>query len=545
MRTDELLPMLRNVKKSAGGWVACCPAHEDHRQSLGISTGTDDRILVKCYAGCTTEDIVAKLGLTMADLMPETKGRSERTIVDTYDYTDENGNLVYQVVRFHPKDFRQRRPDGKGGWKWSLGDTRRVLYHLVELKVGIAAGRRVFVVEGEKDVHTLESLGFVATTNAGGAGKWTDDYTAALSGAHVVILPDNDDPGRHHAETVAAALAGKAASVKIIRLPGLPEKGDVTDWVRQGGTADELKRMVTNSGDTVPGVTDLKTIIGRLSRYKTEPMPPGVDYPWATLNRRTRGMRPGWFIIWAGFPGSGKTAAVLQICFAAGKRGQRVLFNSLEMDEEELGIRVIQYWGLDTDHLFNNRMVEEDLNAFDLAYNLPGYENVSVCKEWTISALAARVAETKPDLVVVDYIGLMEPSSNDSDYQRTTKVSRGLTALAEAYKVPLLGVSHLARPSKEGKPHIPTMHDLRASGQLEGDADHIVIVYRDESGDDEEGRCQSSEGRFIIAKNRHAAASKPVPFTFDGERMTFKEIDRGQELAARHGLSVYQGGGDL
>src|SRR5262249_25134177 len=130
---------------------------------------------------------------------------SKPHVVTTYDYTDEDGELLYQVVRFEPKDFRQRRRDGLKGWVWNLGDTRRVLYRVPEL-VKAPKDRLVFVVEGEKDADRLHSHGLLATTNAMGAGKWRQEYSEALRGRNVAILPDNDDPGRKHAADVERAL---------------------------------------------------------------------------------------------------------------------------------------------------------------------------------------------------------------------------------------------------------------------------------------------------------------------------------------------------
>jgi hypothetical protein len=177
-----------------------------------------------------------------------------RRIVATYDYTDERGTLLYQVVRYDPKDFRQRRPDGKGGWTWSLGDVRRVLYRLPQLVESAADGRPVFIVEGEKDADNLAGLGLVATTCAMGAGKWRPEYGEALAGRSVVILPDNDEPGRAHAEAVLRALEPVAASVKVLRLAGLPPKGDVSDWLAAGGTKEELLTLALRMecDDTAP-----------------------------------------------------------------------------------------------------------------------------------------------------------------------------------------------------------------------------------------------------------------------------------------------------
>jgi len=153
--------------------------------------------------------------------------KKKSQIIATYDYTDEDGNLLYQAVRLSPKDFRQRRPDGKGGWIWKLEDTRRVLYQLPE----VIKDDMVFICEGEKDCDVLTSFGLTGTTNPGGAGKWKDEYSEFLKDKTVIILPENDDPGRAHGDDVAKNLQGKAKSTKIVKLPGLPEKGDISDWL--------------------------------------------------------------------------------------------------------------------------------------------------------------------------------------------------------------------------------------------------------------------------------------------------------------------------
>jgi hypothetical protein len=160
--------------------------------------------------------------------------------VATYDYCDNSGKLLYQVVRYAPKDFRVRRPAPRGGWIWSLNGARRVLYHLPE----VVAATTVVLCEGEKDCETAQKLGLVATCNQGGAGKWCDDYTKSLTGKHVSIIADADEPGRKHARNVAAALHGKAVSVKVVEL--LPAK-DLTEWVDQGGTIDQLQKILDSA----------------------------------------------------------------------------------------------------------------------------------------------------------------------------------------------------------------------------------------------------------------------------------------------------------
>ena len=100
---------------------------------------------------------------------------SGKQISDTYDYVDENGEILFQAVRFFPKDFRQRRPDGHGGWIWKLEDTRRIVYRLPEIIEAIANKQTIHIVEGEKDANNLWDIGLAATCNPMGAGKWRDD----------------------------------------------------------------------------------------------------------------------------------------------------------------------------------------------------------------------------------------------------------------------------------------------------------------------------------------------------------------------------------
>src|SRR5262249_45960596 len=139
---------------------------------------------MKCHAGCQIQSVVAALGLTMKDLFPaNTKRNSKSRIVATYDYVDEQGTLLFQSVRYEPKDFKQRRPDlaKPGKWIWNLKNTPRVLYRLPQLTSAIATGSSICVVEGEKDVDELVKHGFAATCNPLGAklngSTWLVEHT--------------------------------------------------------------------------------------------------------------------------------------------------------------------------------------------------------------------------------------------------------------------------------------------------------------------------------------------------------------------------------
>ncbi|TDO13792.1 hypothetical protein [Halomonas ventosae] len=175
--------------------------------------------------------------------------------VARYRYNDAKGRPRFYVVRYEPqgqpKTFRQGRLDERGRFLPGVkGIDTRIPYHLDKLAAQPEA--EVYLVEGEKHVHALEELGLLATTNAGGAGKWTDEHSRYLAGRRVVILPDNDAPGIAHARKAQASLEAAGAEVQVVMLPGLPEKGDVIDWLDAGGTLEQLEEIVAQGGEVLP-----------------------------------------------------------------------------------------------------------------------------------------------------------------------------------------------------------------------------------------------------------------------------------------------------
>jgi predicted P-loop ATPase len=211
--------------------------------------GDGDAFGVKCFShDCSLKDILASVGL-------DKKQRSvayQREIA--FDYTDESGNLVFQAVRLpHPtkgKAFSQQRPDpaNPGHFIKNLKGVTRVLYRLQRLKAAIEAGETILYVEGEKCVEAAERLGYTATTHAGGSpAKWEPQYGEALRGAHVVMLPDHDEPGEKFYRKVANGLRKCAASFVRVNLPGLGEKGDIVDWIKAGGTREDLDSLIDSA----------------------------------------------------------------------------------------------------------------------------------------------------------------------------------------------------------------------------------------------------------------------------------------------------------
>ncbi|MFZ5448166.1 MAG: AAA family ATPase [Thermodesulfobacteriota bacterium] len=253
-----MTPDLENIRKALQcgqpgcacgrpGGLVHCPGHEDSKPSLSV-TEKNGKLLVYDHGGCDSAQVIK--AFKALNLWPSSNGngRPKFNIIKTYDYQDPTGKMVYQVCRMDPKDFRQRRPDGKGGWIWNIAGVDRVPYRLPEL----LKAETVYIVEGEKDVDRLRTLGFTATCNPGGAGKWRTEFRRFFQGKRVVVFPDNDDPGRGHAQNVARNLYGLAVVVRVVELPGLPEKGDVSDWLKAGGTADQLKELADAAPEWKP-----------------------------------------------------------------------------------------------------------------------------------------------------------------------------------------------------------------------------------------------------------------------------------------------------
>jgi hypothetical protein len=227
----------------SGGQLRCPgPGHSavDRSLSVKVDAGAPDGFIVHSFAGddpiaCrdyvrekagarafkpngkrqhASSDEIEKFFIAAVQSQRQDK---PKTIVETYDYEDEAGNLLYQVVRYEPKDFRQRRPDGNGGWTWKLDDVRRVIYRLPDfLKWPDATA---FICEGEKDADRVASLDHCATTVA--HGEWANSCVAALAGRDCLILEDADEPGAKKALAAATALHGTAKTIRIIRLPDL------------------------------------------------------------------------------------------------------------------------------------------------------------------------------------------------------------------------------------------------------------------------------------------------------------------------------------
>jgi hypothetical protein len=242
------------------------------------------------------------------------KGGALGRIVAEFDYVDAAGKLLFQVVKYDPKDFRQRRPDGKGGWVWNLDGVQKVLYRLPELIEDVAQRRTIVIVEGEKDCDALRAIGVPATCNPGGAGKWEPAYNEWLLDADVVIVGDNDPhakhpktgellfhpdgrpvfPGQDHMRDVAAKLVNTAKRIRLIDLgkawPGCPLKGDIYDFLQShtreqfDALADALPEYAAT--DTPAAAFALDSFCAYMPMHQYIYLPTGELWPASSVDSK-------------------------------------------------------------------------------------------------------------------------------------------------------------------------------------------------------------------------------------------------------------------
>jgi len=569
---------------NANELIGLCPFHKERTPSFTV---TLDKQLFHCFgcqAGGDVFDFVMKLeGLaTFKDAVervselaglnlihpdaqrpprdqkarPQALRESQGRITATYPYVDERGDLLYEVLRIEPgrdgksKEFRQRRRHpSDGAWVWGirkgnyrksqggdwypvkdepvpgdeeLPDVRRVLYHLP----AVLQADAVYLVEGEKDVSTLESGGLVATTNSGGAAqKWLPEYTESLCGRHVFIIPDNDDPGRKRAKLIAHELAGKAAEVLVAAVPA---GKDVTEFIDAGNSVGDIELLVQEARRRIHaeeiekrGLLNPVEIVewfdGGINAFlDPSQRSKGLPTGYYRFDEMTLGLHKGELVILAARPAQGKTALAMNIAHNSAERRKTVAVFSLEMSRESLLSRIVCARGrVDQMKFRAGRLDREDRRRVQQAFAdisempiLIDDQPIATLKSIRAKLLALGQRQGRVDLVVIDYLQLMTSETRENRNQEVGALSRGLKIMAREFRVPFLVLSQLSRaPEHRQGNHRPQLSDLRDSGGVEQDADVVSFIFREELYKPDQPEFRGL-AELIVAKQRNGPVGK-------------------------------------
>lgn len=540
---------------SSREWRGPCPIHQGTNPSFAVNSETG---LAQCHSACGRGWDMISFEMEMSGLdfvrakeaVFEMVGRpnipwAERDLESTYDYADEQGKTLYQVLRYYGKKFKQRRPAADGTWIWKLGDVKLVPFRLPQMLNSKFAA----ICEGEKDVLTLEHLGMVATCNNGGAGNFKAEIVPHFASKDVAIFPDYDDPGRKHALQVAELLAPVAKSIKIVELPGLSVKGDVTDFVNAGGTVDSLRDLYkkaqawTSEWDfsiPLPEENDpyIRTIVqeieaaGGLNEFWNLAKFIGMPTPFPRLNWVLGGgMRDGEVYVIGANQGAGKTSLALQFALAVLHADFAALIFSMEMGwraifQRMAGIEARVDLAEYRISQLKNRVNPEDRLRLARAtgeiaqWKLQVSTKSAVTPEYILNETKRLAKRTPVDFVIVDHMQLMGADKGvRGDYEKFTSISRAMKQTAVDVDVPLLLVSQTSRSNSRERRAELEVSDFRGSGAIEEDAAGCFLLFEDHD-DAQKALAVDSGRRYLkgpvktflkVGKNRYGMQRVYLP----------------------------------
>lgn len=502
MALDDVLNRLRDFGLKKTGpeqWISRCPAHDDNTPSLGIKIGGDRKVLAICRAGCEFKAIAERLGLTIADFFSGDPAKSaEETLPPdqwpleaTYTYESRAGDVLYRVQRRRSQDsgrktFRQHKADGKGGWLPNMNGAELVLYRLQQIAEGDAS-EIVWVVEGEKDADRLAALGLVATTNVGGAGKWLAAYGDALRGRDVVIVPDNDEPGEKHAALVLRSLGGIAARVAVLKLTGLPAKGDASDWLDAGGKKEDL---ITQGLSALSRHQAFRPSVDRILGESSERISMAADvmtFGVRCLDDALGGIVSRDLILVGAKTGVGKTQIATIAALANCRRGRRVHYFALEAEDREIERRIKyqivarEYYKRMHQHRrirfldwYQGRL-EDVLGEYSdfaeaemrdtIARNLHTYYRVDSFTSEDFAAQLAKIA-SETDLVILDHLHYVDHAEDETENKGYKRIVKQIRDSALKLGKPVIVVAHIRKADRKFTGLVPDVEDFHGSSDI-------------------------------------------------------------------------------
>ncbi len=535
MKFTDFIERFEKRTATKNGFMVRCPSHDDGSASLSIGKSNNGGVLLKCFAGCEPAAICAALGLTLRDLfatenfkpftppivISKTETQTAKpTIEKIYSYQNENGVEVFQALRLKPKSFRQRHmADGK--WVWTMDGVIRVLYQLPK----VMASQIVWIVEGEKDADNLAALGFVATCNVGGAGKWLDAYTESIAGKDIVVCGDNDEPGKKHAALVFDSISESAKTVRLLTLPETIK--DASDFIASFKTQHEAKTALQSlaeaahpfiKGHSLP----LYTVSEMESAYKQFVRSMGENSfslgRWLpTLGIHLRDLVPGELVFIIGDTGTGKTGILQQIARAA--LPLPTLFFEMELPREKMFERFASMSTKMTGREIEAAYREKDdtlVPQMDIHYR-----NLCVCPvsrltlvkiENIILKSELKLGE-RPRVVLIDYIQLIK-GEGQSRREKISDIAEELKVMAMATRTIVIVSSQISRPQNPDDDWEPSLHSAKESGSIEASCGVMLGAWQDEKEN-----CL----KVRVLKATSGGVGVLVKCNFDGARMIITE----------------------
>jgi hypothetical protein len=505
-----------------------CPVHGDHTPSLSVKDG-DRAVVLKCWVcNAPVQQICAAWGIAVSDLFYEQQKQGRGEPIAVYDYG------TYEVLRYPNKGkdkvFSQRHKDPVTGEVIpSMKGVTRLLYRQGKVDAAVAAEQLVVVVEGEKDVHTLERIGYVATTASGGSNApWEPWFTKSLVGARVAVIPDNDHTGRAYAQKIVTDLEGRTP-VKLIELDGLPEKGDVSDWLPMH-SAEELERLIDEAFQPKTKARRREDVfasaLDEIRRYQDGQIV-GLPWPveWPTVSRAIGPIVPGVLTVIGAKTSHGKSIAAQQIARRVCQVGKSVLMVTLELTPERLISRELASNGADIKRL----RTRDGMTADDYAAISRFQEDMgNLGEQWylstpTMEEIDYEIGILKPDIVIIDYLHRLHRNGKD-EYHSITNNMNDAQDITLRHNVPVVILSQLRRPGAAEEYSRPHMSDLRGSGAIEERAATILLLHRMYEADERTGkRVKTDKGVFYIAKNADGDSDLHVRVVFRDGRFLIQE----------------------
>ncbi|MGB7069658.1 MAG: AAA family ATPase [Pyrinomonadaceae bacterium] len=533
MTLSGVVSRLTKVKKTGDGFIASCPAHGDEKPSLSIAEGSDGKLLLNCHKGCPTTAIVKAIGLEMKDLFTDNnspiarfngngshKGMLQqglaaknvsqgiytpsfsaetqalpqivenRRIVAVYEYADADGVTLYENVRYEPKDFRQRRPDGNGGYIWNLHGVTRVPYRLPELVEAIRNGTdEIWLTEGEKDADNLRLLGSAATNFK----NWARTLNRYIEGVHACLFADHDKAGIKQARDAAKIISEVAESVKVIDLfddePQPDKHGkDVSDWIdaRRGEGLDDIaiaERLAvivegSETWTTKTATADFDSLFNlRLANEwlmdaKTRPIPKTLfDEFWFE----------GELCILFADTGKGKSILAVQMgeSIASGRgikaftqtgSAQKVLYFDFELSDKQFEGRYSEKTPTSDYHInhftFSQNFFRAEIDP--MAVVPQGYKTF---EEYLITSIEHHLTDTDARVLILDNITYLR--SDTERAKDALPLMKELNRLKAKYGLSILVLAHT--PKRDLSRPI-TVNDLSGSKMLSNFADSIFAI---------------------------------------------------------------------